>query len=371
MKRLRFGLALLGAFALTAAAAAQELSIRGGFSGNWYDAENDQQGLQIEVINPRQAVVAWYTYDTAGEPVWLFGVGNIRGDTIEVELDSFRGGRFPTSEDPGTVNVEPWGSAEIEFADCNTAQLRWDTGSAGFEDGTLPLSRLTNIEGRRCGQAEEFQQTITFSLEPGAGSWSALFADYSEAQLDTIGTAAGWTRVPFPLRNRNGFRLSGRNTSDDLAMFLKHPIAGLSPDTEYRVELAMTFATNVPQGCFGTGGPPSEAVTMKLGASGMEPVVLNQDGEFRLNIDKGNQSTGGADALAVGDMTSTQGEEFCGRPSDWRWELKTVSTQGEEFTATTDNDGMLWVYGGSDSGFESRTTFYVTDFTVSLTPLTD
>lgn len=367
MTRRLFALVVLGMTGLSINAPAQELSVRGGFSGNWYNPDNDHQGVQIEVIDPRRAVVAWYTYDDAGEPVWLFGVGDIRGDTIEVPLDSFGGGRFPASSESGTVDIEPWGTAEIEFADCSSAELRWETESAGFEDGTLPLTRLTNIEGQRCGQAEDFQRTVNFSFEQGADSWSAVFADYSEEH--TIGTAAGWTQLPFPLRDRNGFRLSGRNTPDDLAMFLKHPIAGLSPDTEYRLELAMTFATNVPQDCAGIGGAPGEAVYMKLGAAGTEPVAEETSGDFRLNIDKGNQKQGGEDAIVVGDMTSSQGEELCGRSSDWRWELKTVSTQGEDFTATTDSDGMLWVYGGSDSGFEGRTTFYVTDFTVSLTPV--
>lgn len=368
MKRIWSGLVMLGALAVTAGAAAQELSIRGGFSGNWYDPEHDHQGVQIEVIDPRRAVVAWYTYDATGEPVWLFGVGDIRGGTIEVELDSFRDGRFPAASEPGMVSVEPWGTAEIEFESCNSAEFRWTTVSEGFDDGTIPLTRLTGIEGQRCGLAEAFQRTFSFSFEPGAGSWSAVFADYSEAQSDTIGTAAGWTRIPFPLRDRNGFRLSGRNTSDDLAMFLKHPIAGLAPNTEYLVELAMTFATNVPQNCPGIGGSPGESVYVKLGAAGAEPVVLETSGDFHLNIDKGNQSQGGEDAIVVGDMTNSQDEELCGSPSERRWELKTVSTQGEEFTATTDDSGTLWVYGGSDSGFEGRTTFYVTDFTVSLTP---
>ncbi|MGM0633380.1 MAG: hypothetical protein ACQETO_09420, partial [Pseudomonadota bacterium] len=75
---------------------------------------------------------------------------------------------------------------------------------------------------------------------------------------------------------------------------------------------------------------------------------------------------GGEDALRVGDMTNFQ--EECVPMEEEVWQLKTVSTQGEAFSATTDSDGMLWVYGGSDSGFEGRTTFFVTDFTVRLAP---
>ncbi len=267
MKRLWFVLLFSAMIGISANGAAQELSVRGGFSGNWYDPDNDHQGLQIEVIDARRAVVAWYTYDAMGDPVWLFGVGDIRGDTIEVSLDSFRGGAFPTFPGPGAVDIDTWGTAEIEFADCNSAELRWETSRSGFESGTLPLTRLTNLEGQRCGRAEEFQRSISFSFEQGADAWTALFADYTEAVWDSITTEAEWTRLPEPLADRNGFVLSANNASDDLAMFLKAPVGGLEPDTEYRVELEMTFATAVPRNCAGIGGSPGESVGVKLGAS--------------------------------------------------------------------------------------------------------
>lgn len=370
MKRLCFGLTLLSAIAVTTGAAAQELSIRGGFTGNWYDPGNDHQGVQVEVIDGRRAVVAWYTYDTAGEPVWLFGVGDIRGDTIEVPLDLYEGGRFPTASDPGTIDIQPWGIAELEFADCNSAELRWETSVSGFEDGSLPLERLSSIQGQRCGGAEDFQRTIDFSFEQGGGPWTAVFADFTEGTEDSITTEAGWTELPEPLADRNGFVLSGNNASDDLAMFLKAPLAGLQPDTEYRVELDMTFATSVPQNCAGIGGAPGESVGVKLGASGLEPEVVESGGNFRLNIDKGGGPVGGGeDALLVGDMTNSQDCEEV--ETNGEWELKTVTTRGEEFTATTDPEGTLWIYGGSDSGFEGLTVFFVTDVTARLTPVSE
>lgn len=369
MKRRLFALVVLGMAGLSLSASAQDLSVRGGFSGNWYNPDNDHQGLQIEVIDPRRAVVAWYTYDDAGEPVWLFGVGDIRGNTIEAPLDSYGGGRFPTASDPGTVNIEPWGMAEIEFADCSSAELRWETDSAGFEDGSLPLTRLSGIEGKRCGEAEAFQRTTDFSFEQGAGPWTAVFADFTEGTEDSIMPESGWIELPAPLADHNGFMLAGSNAPDDLAMFLKSPLAGLQPETKYRVELEMTFATKVPRGCtVGIGGSPGTSVGVKLGASGTEPEVVENDGNFRLNIDKGGGPIGGGDdALVVGDMTNFQ--EGCPPIPDRIWQLKTVSTRGEEFTATTDPDGTLWIYGGSDSGFEGRTTFFVTDFTARLAPV--
>lgn len=374
MKRFWMGLLMLGALAMGASVAAQDMSVRGGFSGSWFDPDHDLQGVLIEVVDARRAAVYWYTYDSMGEPVWLFGVGDIRGDTIEVTLDSYRGGLFPTAANPGTVDIEPWGTAEIEFSDCQSAELRWDTTHDGFENGTLPLTRLTGIEGQRCGEAEAFERTISFSFEQGADAWAAVFSDFSEPQADSIDTDSEWMPLPEPLADRNGLMLTGRNTSDDLAMFFKTPIGGLAPSTEYRVELDMTFATSVPRDCAGAGGSPGNSVYVKLGAADIEPETVIQEGELvppfhAMNIDKGNQSQGGEDALVVGNMTNFQ--EDCPPIEDREWQLKTVSTQGKDFTATTDEAGTLWVYGGTDSGFEGTTVYFVTDFTARLAPVSD
>ncbi|MEX2468840.1 MAG: hypothetical protein WD396_03715 [Pseudohongiellaceae bacterium] len=354
--------------AMSANGLAQELSVRGGHSGYWFNPDQGPQAVSIEVMDLRSAAVNWITYDAAGEPVWLAGFGSIRGNTIEAELNSFRGGRFPTAADAGQVNAELWGTAEIEFSDCNSAEMRWDTASTGFASGALSLTRLTGIEGNRCGQAEAFERTVSFSFEQGAGPWTAMFADFTEATQDSIMPESGWAQLPQPLEHRNGFRLAGSNASDDLTMFLKAPIHGLQPELNYRVELDMSFATQVPQNCVGIGGAPGESVGVKLGASGTEPLVVeNQDGSFRFNIDTGGGPVGGGEnARLVGDMSNFQ--EECVSQEDSVWQLKTVSTRGEEFSAVTDASGTLWIYGGSDSGFEGRTRFFVTDFIVRLTP---
>jgi len=117
MERQLFSLLFVMMTGVSINSAAQEFSVRGGLSGYWFNEDNPQQAVQIEVIDPRRTAVTWITYDSLGEPVWLAGFGNVRGNTIAVTLNSFRGGRFPTAPDAGEVNVAPWGTAEIEFTD--------------------------------------------------------------------------------------------------------------------------------------------------------------------------------------------------------------------------------------------------------------
>lgn len=364
--------ALIGAAVLLAAssASARELSIRGGFSGNWSDPIKSRQGIQIEVVDARRAVVAWFTYDRFGEPTWLFGVGDITGSMIEVEMLRFSNGTFPpTSADPDAVITEVWGNVVISFDDCDSGQMSWDPALAGFEPGSMEIGRISAIDGLRCGQGEVFEHEFAFNLDAGPGQWQALFADYRPVQLESIDPQAGLTTLPSPLGDREGFEMSGTNRSDDLAMFLTAPLGGLAPETRYRVELDMTFATNVPRNCFGIGGAPGEAVFVKLGAAGEAPGVDSVDDFFRFNFDHGIQSTSGADAIVVGDMTNSADCNAVG--DDWRWELKTVSTRGQRFFATSDEAGRLWILAGSDSGFEGRTTFYLTRLSARMSRAMD
>lgn len=155
-------------------------------------------------------------------------------------------------------------------------------------------------------------------------------------------------------------------------MLVKAPLRGLLPDTVYRIELDLEFASNVPRGCVGVGGSPGDSVYMKLGASGSEPNTVEQlEGAtptLRLNIDYGVQSGSGAQALVVGDLANSQS---CDDLSQARWELKTLSTRGQNFRARTDANGTLWVVAGTDSAFEGRTDVYFTALHVMLDPVAE
>lgn len=341
---------------------AQEVTLRGAHSGLWFSPGQTGHGLQVAILGPRRAVVTWNAYTPDGEPLWLFGTGTIDGATVTAELSRYRGGSFPPNFDPAMVTGEAWGTILLTYESCSAANLSWTVELEGFEGGELPLERLTATDGLGCGAAETFHRTTTFSFDAGPGRWEPLFADYGVAQEDTIDTRGEWTTLPPPLEHRAGYVLGGTNTPDSLAMFLKAPLGGLAPDTVYALELAMTFATSVPQDCVGIGGSPGTAVFVKLGASTNEPMAVREGDDFRLDIDKGNQSRGGEDAVVVGDMTNFQ--ENC--TDDTEWQLKTVSTAGEDFRARTDEGGRLWIYGGTDSGFEGRTVYFIADYTARL-----
>jgi hypothetical protein len=146
-------------------------------------------------------------------------------------------------------------------------------------------------------------------------------------------------------------------------MFWKKKITGLRPNTVYEVVLDLEMASNVPAGLVGIGGAPGESVFVKAGASMLEPrVAPDSSGWLRLNVDKGNQSTGGVAASVIGNVAkeSDTSEKYVRLFRDNRAAKQPV---------TTSADGSLWVFFGTDSGFEGGTSLYYLNLAAVLEPI--
>ncbi len=367
---------LLAAVLAVASCAAQSqtppeptLDLRGAITGSWYNPEQSGHGLALERLPNGRVALSWYTYRRDGSPFWLIGSGLQHGPQLVVQALEASGGQPPPHWADAEPSVLPWGELRIEFADCNNATLHWSSEDPDFGDGSLAVQRLTRIDGLRCNAENEFGLQLGYSFQLDAAGFSALFADLPQGSPDIYELDARWDPLPEPLQSRAGFRLTGHNRSDDLAMLIKAPISGLQPDTEYRVELEMEMASNVPTGCAGIGGSPGDSVYMKLGASTQEPLAQPQDDGkeawLRLNVDFGNQAQSGADALVVGTLANSAN---CDDGINSDWELKTLSTEGMPFQARSDANGRLWVFAGSDSAFEGFTQFYFTGLRARLQP---
>lgn len=169
----------------------------------------------------------------------------------------------------------------------------------------------------------------------------------------------GYSTLPSPLDDSQGaLMLTGHNNSDDLFMFLKKRITGLTAGKIYNLQFTVEFASNVPDGMAGIGGSPGESVFVKAGASQVEPMAIeSEDGYYRMNIDKGNQSQAGEDMIVIGDFSNdTDVDEYT---------LVTRRNDGD-LTAQADSNGELWIIVGTDSGFEGITTIYYNRIEVAL-----
>jgi len=211
-----------------------------------------------------------------------------------------------------------------------------------------------------CSGPDTFEVDVDFARGPQG--FVAGFADYPPSNEPIYGLEADYRALPEPLdATRSALYIAGTNRSDDLFMYYKGQV-DLEPGTAYRVSFEVELATEAPSGCGGVGGSPGENVWVKAGASLVEPrAVLDGQAILRMDVDKGQQSSGGRNALVLGDVANSRP---CEEP--FRWELKSLS--GGRLWIQTSESGRAWIFFGSDSGFESRTALYYTRLRVRFDP---
>lgn len=217
-------------------------------------------------------------------------------------------------------------------------------------------SRQTLIPYEVKGGLETIQ--LQYHFDADLYGWTGHFADLP-ANYDQESYSLKFNHRTIPIRGgtiKKGLLLSGINRSDDLFMYAKKKIGrqeGLLPNTTYSLEMEISFYTNTDPGLIGAGGAPGESVYVKAGASAAEPKEEIVDGNLRMNIDKGEQASSGTAAVVIGNVAKEQA-------SNGQYEQKTVK-MAEPLKATTNNQGELWIFFGTDSGFEGQTTLYYSD----------
>ena len=205
---------------------------------------------------------------------------------------------------------------------------------------------------------------FTFDFGRGAHGFVADFADYPPEHAEIYELTADYRAMPAPLDSRSGLFISGVNRSDDLFMFYRGVLDGLTPGARYAATVSVEIATATPSGCVGVGGAPGESVWIKAGVSAEEPVPISDGDYLRMNVDIGSQSNSGAHAVVLGNVANTR---TCEEPR--RWETKALAEQDVSAPLLVPADGRAWFLIGTDSGFESLTEVYFTRASLTLTPL--
>lgn len=128
-----------------------EISIHNFHTGLWYNTDQSGHGLSLEVLPDNRMAVYWYTYDSEGNQMWLAGTGSYEGNTATLDVIRTSGAQFPPAFNTQDVQVENWGQFHIEFTGCNDLTFSWSTeATAGFDSGSMNMSRLTFIDGLSC-----------------------------------------------------------------------------------------------------------------------------------------------------------------------------------------------------------------------------
>ena len=250
----------------------------------------------------------------------------------------------PTVTEPTTTESE---EPEPTITEPTTTEPEAPDGS---EESPEPGSDLVEVE-------------FDFLFETDADGWVISFADLPEDYDQSIYELDGGHQgLPDGLDGA-GIFVQGHNRSDDLFMYLKRRVDGLTPAASYTVSATVDLATNAALASVGIGGSPGSSVFVKAGASTVEPEAApDSTGHLRMNIDKGNQSRGGSQMAVLGTVGHPDivGDEY---------RLKTLDSMDSPVVVEADDSGSAWLIVGTDSGFEGLTRLYYDRISFTLTPI--
>jgi hypothetical protein len=228
------------------------------------------------------------------------------------------------------------------------------------------LSTIGATAARLAGQIRPPEVVLSYTFELNSQGWLPGFSDYSlsTASLERFADIRPLPGYPPEYR---GYYLQSMNRSDDVFMFLKKELGsgeGVEANRLYSISIYTLMLSNAGSNCIGIGGAPGESVYFKAGVSLDEPVPTLMNSDFvTINIDKGNQASGGRDAGVAGNIAN-------GLPCEQanRYVLIDRLYHHPELVRT-DSRGRLWVFVGTDSGFEGLTTLYYYQIIVTLRPI--
>jgi len=158
------------------------------FSGSWYTPSRSGEGFIVQVLDNGSVVAIWFTFPpegSAAQQAWIFAQGGmIDGNRVRFDqVFTTRGPRFGAGFDPAARVLQPWGTLELTFSDCNTGEVSY-AGPTQWGSATRAMQRLTSIDELGCGS----KQRLTSS---GARSLAGL-RQRSAAWYDPTHSGEGW-----------------------------------------------------------------------------------------------------------------------------------------------------------------------------------
>ena len=130
-----------------------DIVVTPSISASWFNPAESGHGISIDLMDAETAWMCWFTFDLDGNQAWICGIGSIAGDTITFDAAfQIEGGAFPPNFDPGNINEVPWGAITVKVIGCDAGTMTWTTSAPGFESGSMPIARLTDLWGVPCNQ---------------------------------------------------------------------------------------------------------------------------------------------------------------------------------------------------------------------------
>jgi len=107
----------------------------------------------LEAAQDNTMIAIWFVFSPDGSSQnWIYAQGSYdtNSNTITLPAIILSGAAFPPNFNSNDLTQTPWGTLTFTFTDCNSGMVSWNSSLPGYGSGTLPLTRLTQIEGTSC-----------------------------------------------------------------------------------------------------------------------------------------------------------------------------------------------------------------------------
>jgi hypothetical protein len=122
-------------------------------SGAWYDPQRSGEGFLVEVLEDGSGLVYWFTFrpDDSKHQAWMIGTGEFDAQTLMIDdLIQPTGGTWGEDFDPDAIELEHWGTLELDFTGPDNGHVYYDSVKADYGSGNYPLQRLSRVRMADC-----------------------------------------------------------------------------------------------------------------------------------------------------------------------------------------------------------------------------
>ena len=144
---------LAGISGLECGAGTRKVVTRGA-SGLYFDPERSGEGIQVQILDVQGEqipLLLFYSYDQAGQPIWIIATGRIEDDRMVFDESTITtGASFGADFDPASVQRSNFGSFTIDAAECDSIEFAFASATEGFPSASYTYQRLTELEGAIC-----------------------------------------------------------------------------------------------------------------------------------------------------------------------------------------------------------------------------
>ncbi|HEX4480720.1 MAG TPA: plastocyanin/azurin family copper-binding protein [Rudaea sp.] len=122
-------------------------------SGSWFDAAQSGHGFLLQIAPGNTFLVYWFVFTPDGTAQsWLLAAGayDPNSNTVTVEAFQDTGAKFPPNFNASDITQTDWGSLTFTFTDCTNGTMSWNSKLPGYGSGTLPITKLANVDGLTC-----------------------------------------------------------------------------------------------------------------------------------------------------------------------------------------------------------------------------